>query len=280
MVFEIFSRKKSFTETGKCLNVTHSAVSQQVRNLEKNLGIKLVINKQGVVTLTETGQELADDLNLCFQQLNSPVQKVLSRSKKQTITVTMTPSFAAEWMILSMSRLHKEFPHLDFVITPSFNLTDLKADNVDLGVRYGDGSWEDISVHLWKKSPFVVAVATKILPDINTLSELDLASLPWLQELGTTEVEDWAKSSGRHTKSASKLIFLPGNMILPAMREGCGIACTAKMLIQDDIDRGAVTILYSQTGDDQNFGYYLVTPNKIVDPTIQNIINWFDDMPV
>jgi DNA-binding transcriptional LysR family regulator len=57
----------NLSQAGRALNVSHAAVSQQVRALEAHLGTSLVVRHGRGVTLTPEGQELARSLEDSFQ---------------------------------------------------------------------------------------------------------------------------------------------------------------------------------------------------------------------
>ena len=55
----------NLSQAGRMLNVSHAAVSQQVRALEAHLGVSLVVRHGRGVALTPEGQDLAKSLEDC-----------------------------------------------------------------------------------------------------------------------------------------------------------------------------------------------------------------------
>ena len=72
--FEAVAHQKSFTKASKMLSVTQSAVSKQVRNLEKNLGLELFERRCTEVTLTEAGTKLLACVQPLLTSLKQTVQ--------------------------------------------------------------------------------------------------------------------------------------------------------------------------------------------------------------
>ena len=258
--FEAFARNQSYTKAGVELNVTHSAVIQQVRSLEAFLGIHLVDRTRGSECLTENGQAFAESLTNVFVTMDRSLDRLLEEEKRSPLVITTTPSFASEWLLPRFPQFQRQHPGVDVEINPSFAIQPVDSHPIDIAIRYGRGDWSDGKSRLLISTPFVVVAAKKLIPDSSMMSKAELATLPWLQELGTREVESWLEERGHIIDTRPEVVFLPGGMILPIMRQGGGIACTAKALIEDDLRLEEVTILASEEEENSAQGYYLVRP--------------------
>ncbi len=65
------------------------------------------------------------------------------------LTVTVSPAFAAKWLLPRIERFHTAWPDMDVRLDTSLKLQDFAAQGIDVGVRYGGGSWPGLaSVHL------------------------------------------------------------------------------------------------------------------------------------
>ena len=69
--FAALAEAGSYKHAAVALNVTHAAVSQQIRALEDRLGMSLVSPHGRGVRLTRDGLELARELSLGFSILQS-----------------------------------------------------------------------------------------------------------------------------------------------------------------------------------------------------------------
>jgi DNA-binding transcriptional LysR family regulator len=73
--FKILAELRSFTETAKALHVTQSAISQQIKLLQEELGFKLVQKVNGLLELTPRGRSF-------FDTVNGPITVLAEEMKK------------------------------------------------------------------------------------------------------------------------------------------------------------------------------------------------------
>jgi LysR family glycine cleavage system transcriptional activator len=138
--FEVVSRHESFRAAAEELHVTAAAVIQQVRALEDHLGRKLLRRRSRGYSLTADAVAGLQHLRDGFEQLSSAVEAMTS-SGQRILTVSAVPSLSAEWLVPRLYRLREQYPDLEVLLHPSEELVDLEHSRVDLGIRYGSGSY-------------------------------------------------------------------------------------------------------------------------------------------
>jgi LysR family glycine cleavage system transcriptional activator len=87
--FSAVAETGSFTLAADKLNVTHAAVSQQVKLLENRVGIPLVVREGRGIALTEDGRRLARSLDGGFSLIERGVERLLFDTAEQPVQVTM-----------------------------------------------------------------------------------------------------------------------------------------------------------------------------------------------
>src|SRR3981189_1276682 len=138
--FEVVSRHESFRAAAEELHVTAAAVSQQVKTLENHLGRKLLRRSSGGYSLTPEAPPGLPQLRDGFDQLSSAVATMTSGGQR-LLTVSAVPSLAAEWLVPRLHRFRKQYPALDVLLHASEELVDFEHSRVELGIRYGTGSY-------------------------------------------------------------------------------------------------------------------------------------------
>jgi LysR family transcriptional regulator, glycine cleavage system transcriptional activator len=116
-----------------------------------------------------------------------------------------------------------------------------------------------------------VVAAPSLVPLGTVTTPADLANLPWLQELGTTEATAFLTSHGLQRGGAAGMISLPGNLMLDAARDGQGVAIVVRDFVAADLAAGRLRLLYEDQGDE---GYFLVTPSGPLRPALQVFCAW------
>lgn len=107
--FEAMARTGSATRAAAELNVTHSAVSRQVKALEAQLGLRLFEGPRHALTLTPAGRGLLPGLTAAFDQIAAAV--AATRETGRDLHVAVNASLAVKWLIPRLAdfgRLHPQ----------------------------------------------------------------------------------------------------------------------------------------------------------------------------
>ena len=134
--FEAAARHLSFTKAAEELYVTQAAVSHQIKTLEEHLGLKLFLRKNRSLLLTEEGQGYFLDIKEIFTQLIDATEKLLARGAKGSLTVSLTPSFAIQWLVPRLSLFNELHPEIDVRIKAQDQDENSLSDDVDIAIYY------------------------------------------------------------------------------------------------------------------------------------------------
>src|SRR5690606_13153732 len=111
--FEAAARHLSFTKAAAELNVTHSAISHQVKALEDWLGVRLFRRLNRALALTEAGQVYRVPVREAFERLAAGTRAVQARGGSGPLTVSTMPSFAAKWLVPRLRSFREAWPDID-----------------------------------------------------------------------------------------------------------------------------------------------------------------------
>jgi len=114
-VFEVACRHGSYSEAARELHVTHSAVSQRIRQLEEQLGLTLFERQGNRMVPTPSGVRLQAGVKTRFGNERGTV-RIQTRRKNAEITVSLLPVMAARWLVPRLSRFTARFPHINLHI--------------------------------------------------------------------------------------------------------------------------------------------------------------------
>jgi len=253
--FSAFASADTLDHAGAAVGVTHAAISQQIRALEAHLGVRLVVRDGRRLVLTDAGRHLAQALDAGFGQIGRAIADLTRGEAARPLRITTTPAFASGWLLPRLSDFRARHPGIDLTIDPSSDMRRLGED-ADIALRYGNGHWPGTVARLLLRTP-VVVVAAPTLALANPRPSLDeLAALPWLQELGTSEASAFLEERGVAWRGGAGLVSLPGNMMIDAARDGQGVAAVARAFVEADINAGRLCVLHE---DGAREGYFLLT---------------------
>ena len=269
--FAAVAETGSYIKAGSLLNVTHAAVSQQVRGLEERLSVSLVVREGRGIKLTAEGLALARDLDSGFAAIREAVDKLVESTATQPVQLTTSPAFAMEWLMPRIQDFQSKYPDIPLMLNPTSKVVELKPGGIDLAIRYTDKRRLKTNVTPVLISDMVVIAASSILGAREIKDPAMLTEMPWLQELGTNEVTDWLGYRGVKLERPLMITQMPGNLIMQAVRRGDGITYTARAFFEEEIQAGEMKVLFSEPA----FGiYYIATSPGALTPPVNVFLNW------
>ena len=139
--FEASARLNSMQRAAHELNVTPSAVSQQVQNLEQWVGFPLLERRARQVQANAEGRAYLTAVSAAFDQIAAATEELSAGRVPRSICITCTPGFAVQWLVPRLQQFQDLHPDIDVRIDASTRLLDLKVEQVDLAVRHGNGRY-------------------------------------------------------------------------------------------------------------------------------------------
>jgi DNA-binding transcriptional LysR family regulator len=233
--FEAAARHSSLSFAAAELNVTPSAVSKHVTFLEQELGVPLFVRGHRSMRLTPEGEQLYRSLSESFAGMAAAFEAIKTSRTARTVTVGCTTAFAQMWLMPRLGNFWRA--HQDIVIDQvvSDRSQDLRRSEVDLRIRYGDGSWpEETAIKLFGDIIFPVAS-----PDFARKHKVkepaELIGLPLLevisQERGWTEWEEWLSAVGASARRIKTRRINNYVIAWQAAMDGQGIALGWQTLV-------------------------------------------------
>ena len=146
--FEAAARHLSFTKAAGELSVTPAAVSHQVKALEDYFGIQLFRRLTRALLLTDAGQTALPALRDGFDKLAEASERLRAHDARGMLTVSVSPSFAAKWLVPRLDDFRTVHPDIDLRLDASDTIVDLARGEADLSIRYGPGGYRDLRVDL------------------------------------------------------------------------------------------------------------------------------------
>jgi LysR family glycine cleavage system transcriptional activator len=270
--FAALAQAGSFSRAGAMLNVSHAAVSQQVRGLEERLGATLARREGRGIALTPQGEQLAATLTPAFGSISRAVDELSGADATRPLQVSMTPSFAVGWLMPRISEFSHQHSEIELMLNPTAELVDLAPGGVDLAIRYGGGVWCGLRSELLLPSDLVFVAARSLIGERKVTNPADILDYPWLQELGTNEMSLWLRERGVLAPNRSNVTHLPGHLVLEGLRQGQGVTATSRIFVEHDVDEGRLVILFED--DRPDTGYYLATRPGVMRPPLKAFVNW------
>jgi LysR family transcriptional regulator, glycine cleavage system transcriptional activator len=270
--FEAAARLQSFSLAARELNVTHAAVAQQVRGLEQHLGRELIFRQGRGLALTAEGVRLAQALAEGFRVIGAAVEEMTTTAPGSPVRVTLTPAFAAQWLMPRLKSFWAAHPDVPISLHPEKRVVDLRRDGIDLGIRFGTGKWPGVDVEFLTAAHYVVVAAPSLLAGRENMTTAEMSAMPWVIEQDWPEALTWLRSFGLRPDEMNISYIPTEELALSAARQGYGLHVEAAALLEHDVNTGALRVLGSI--QDDSLAYYLVSRPGPKRPELKTFIKW------
>jgi len=242
--FEAAARTQSLTRAAQSLSLTHGAISHQIKSLEGDLGVRLIERAGRGIRLTDEGERFARRIRTAFAELTTAVTELTARANPRQLRVTVSPSFAARWLLPRIGRFVAAHPDVDLDVRANMANVDFANDDADVGIRYGFGDWPGLGIELLLEDKFFPVCSPRIAKGRLPARPADLANYtllrsedefwkPWFEAAGL----DWPEPERGP-------IFNDSAHLMQAAAEGQGIALARTTLLGNDERNGVLVRLF------------------------------------
>ncbi|MBL4740955.1 MAG: LysR family transcriptional regulator [Sneathiella sp.] len=147
--FAAICEKGSITAASRVLGRSKAHVSRKMKELEERVGTKLLHRTTRQITLTTEGSYLKDEALKLYRNGNLLCHKAMSLDSDLSgrFVITAPVSIATYLLAPIMASLQDTFPLVEFDLRPSNEKLDLITTGVDLAIRTGSVSDEDLIAH-------------------------------------------------------------------------------------------------------------------------------------
>jgi LysR family transcriptional regulator, glycine cleavage system transcriptional activator len=258
-VFEVACRHGSYSEAARELHVTHSAVSQRIRQLEEDLGLTLFERQGNRMVPTSSGLRLQAGVKSAFSELGAALSSIETRRTDAEITVSLLPVMAARWLVPRLPRFKARFPRINLHVKTGQSLANFKSDGVDIAIRFGTGDWKGLrATKLLDEECFPVCS-----PSLNEgrlpKDPASMLSQPLLIDRNLSW-RAWFRSAGlKLDREIEGTSFTDTNALMEAAITGQGIALGRLSFTRSDILAGKLVRL-SEHSLRVSYCHYAVHP--------------------
>jgi LysR family glycine cleavage system transcriptional activator len=214
--FEAAARHLSFRAAAAELGVTPTAVSHQIKLLERHCGRSLFRRLPRPLKLTKAGEQLFPVIRDGFEAFTDALATVRAGSAGGHLRITATNAFAARWLVPRLPDWHATHPHLKLDILGTDAVLDLAAGEADIAVRYAHKPPRDgHCVELFRDTFRVVASPRLVGTRRKHLNAVELADFPLIDiywpptESEAPSWRRWQASARRRYKQVPDLASLP-----------------------------------------------------------------------
>lgn len=251
--FEAVARHLSFGRAASELGVTPTAISHQIRMLERFCGVTLFRRRPRPVALTEAGAQLYPVIRNGLTDFAAAIAAVRKTATVGPLIVTTTTAFASRWLLPRLPDWYRLHPRTPLEVIGTDTVLDLRGGEAHVAVRYAHTVPETLSARKLMGDRFWPMCAPRLLPRGQRLlrpSELRGQTLIHCFWSATDETaptwQRWlsaARNDGLEAPDIAEmthLTFREESHAIEAAIAGQGFALCSDLLTERDLACGAL----------------------------------------
>lgn len=280
---ESFARLGTVWQAADELNLTRSAVSHQLRLLERDLGFRLM-NRVGTrAELTPQGLAYAEDVRHALSAITGSALRHAGRGVTGTLTVSCPPGFASSWLCPKVGRFRDTCPDVSLSLVTPRRLDDVSNPEVDVFIAFSMGNLPDMEVELLKEVAFTPLCSPALLNRLDGFSGPEDAMRANLLHL--TDFDDWVnwfRLAGLPENAArTGQRFSDMNLVYAAALASQGLAMGDEFICQEAMTQGILVRPFDLAIQSPRSYYLVVPPEKAGNPAVTAFRRWMrDELPM
>jgi LysR family transcriptional regulator, glycine cleavage system transcriptional activator len=268
--FQATAQHGGFTGAGRALNVTHAAVAQQVRALERELGVPLVQRLGRAVSLTPQGERLAQTLSDGFTTIAGGIAALLRAEQRRGLRVATTTYLAPSLILPRLPEFLARHPGIEVSMTPSQDTVDLVRDGFDIAIR----GWQTVgpglqSIHL-AQSRLLIAGAPSLLGN----KPANILTLPWILGPGPNMDREILQQAGIDVDRLRTVNVGSARLEIPAAVLGLGLTLSTEVVLRSELAGGQLREVAVPELTLPVVNYYAILPVGPVRAATQAFVDW------
>ena len=274
--FECVARHLSFVRASEELDVTTTAISKTIKQLEAQLDVRLFNRTTRSVALTEAGTKLLGTLAPALAQIRDSVQQAGDFSARPHGLLRINAGYVGYATLIQphLAAFGERYPEITLDITIDHNLIDIVAGGFDAGIRLG---------HLLQRDMIAIPLGpTQQLTVVGSPRYFERRGIPRTphdllehdcirHRLNRARFFEWAFRIGGKDVTVDvrgRLILDEMRTVLGAVSQGSGLGLVVREFAAAEIASGAVVPIFDQfLPPDQPFHLYYAnrahTPSKL-----------------
>jgi LysR family transcriptional regulator, glycine cleavage system transcriptional activator len=231
--FRTVARLANLRAAADELHLTHSAVSQQIRLLEEQIGFQVFDRHGRRIVLNGAGIALLRAVEPALAQIDEGLRTAaaVASGAEQFIRLTLLPSFAQRWLLPRMARWRERHPGIGLELHTSQQAENLGRGGFHAALRQGLGRWRGLAAERLIDSPLIAVGAPAAARRLHGSGAAALAGQPLL---GAARLwERWFALDGCRAAVNPVAVFNDAGLMLQAAEQDIGITLARELLAAD-----------------------------------------------
>ncbi|WP_454747133.1 transcriptional regulator GcvA [Ciceribacter selenitireducens] len=273
--FEAAARRGSISAAARELNVTHGAVSHQIKTLEETLKAALFERGGKRLKLTPQGALLLPAVSSAFDGIAAATALMNRPSTSGRLRISCVPALLSFWLIPRMNAFSEQYPEISLKLSSSNDVDLIHSPDIDVAILYGPGGWRDCWTRQWSTLQLFPVVSPSLLNSRPLRSIRDLRDHVLLHGDDGREWNTWLAAADQLDMPRGREHFMSdARLSIEAARHGQGVALGDSITASSLIAAGELIIPFDLSVPASD-AFYVATRNEMrAAPIVRVFIDW------
>ncbi len=271
----------SFTAAAQALNISKPVVSKQVSQLEKELGVQLMVRTTRTLHLTEAGETFAQYATKIIKDLQEAEHAVMPmQSEPQgTLLISAPQSLAYSFLPKILPLFQKRYPLIQLNVRITGRFVDLVEEGIDVALRVGKMEDSSLMARLIQKCHMQVCAAPEYWQNHGKPQHpQELTQHNCLIYQPASSARNWQfknkQDENISVKVNGNLQSDDGGLLLSAAKSAQGVFYVPSFLIDEDLKSGVLEQVLNEFSRKDTGLYALYPRAKHVPSKIRVFIDY------
>lgn len=276
--FEAAARRGSISAAARELNVTHGAISHQIRSLEETLKTALFERGGKRLKLTPQGALLLPAVTQAFDGIAAATALMNRPSTSGNLRISCVPALLSLWLVPRLGSFVDRYPEISLTLTSSNDSNLIYSPDIDIAILYGPGGWKDCWTRLWSNFDLFPVVSPTLLNTRPLRSVRDLRDHVLLHGDDGREWRSWLAAADQLDMPRAREHFMgDARLSTEAARHGQGVALGDSITASSLIAAGELVIPFDLAVPAPD-AFYVAARNEVrAAPIAKVFIDWIFD---
>ena len=260
--FESAARTGSMTLAARELSLTQSAVSRQIKILEKQLDVELFVRERQTIRLTAIGDAYAREVREALHKISTASFNLHANPSGGMLNLAILPTFGTRWLAPRLPRFLSANPGITINLATRLSYFDFRAEALDAAIHFGQPEWPGAEMVLLRSEEVVPACSPALKRQYGFRVAGDFKQAPLLSI--STRPQAWDRWFSLHDvpgRTFQGMVFDQFATVAQAAIAGVGVALLPTFLIKDELaSRKLVRAINLPMESPER--YYLVWPSE------------------
>jgi LysR family glycine cleavage system transcriptional activator len=273
--FEATARRGSVSAAARELNVTHGAISHQIRALEQSLDATLFERGGKWLRLTPQGALLLPVVSNAFAEIAAVKTAMTRPATSGDLRVTCTPALLSLWVLPRLHEFTGRYPDVRLTLIAANEVSDIHSPEIDLCLLYGDGKWPNCWSRLWSRVELFPVVSPSLMNMRPLRSVRDLRDHVLLHGDDGAEWNTWlAMADASELQRGRRHIMSDARLSIEAALHGQGVALGDSITSGRLIARGELIAPFDLTVSAKDAFFLACRSEMQAAPIVRVFIDW------